>query len=82
LRMVAKMETDEQTFLKENPDAIRLPELDSLTTRAYMTERYLLLFAKSDGHLAWKFDKQTRKVLYECECIKRAKRLIRFILNL
>jgi len=75
------METDEQTFLKENPDAVRLSELDSSTTRAYMTERYLLLFAKSDGHLAWKFDKQTRKVLYECECIKRAKRLIHFILK-
>jgi len=73
--MKGEVMTDEEGFLKEHPTAKRLSGFDSATTRAYMTNRYFLLFDTSDGHLAWKYDLEKEQVLYECEHIKQGRRM-------
>jgi len=70
------MMTDQEKFLKENADAIRVPEVEGLTTVAFMTKNFLWLFAKTDGHLAWKYDMTEKRVLYECNCIKRGREML------
>lgn len=69
---------NERKFLKQYPEADRdrHPEIDGQTARAYQTQNFLWLFDKTDGHLAWKFDKRTNKVLYECEHIKKGRGLL------
>jgi len=67
---------NESEFIRENPDAQRLPEMDSLTARAYATENYLWLFDKCDGHLAWQYDRNTRTTVFECDCMKRGREIL------
>ena len=68
--MRAKAKMNESTFLEEHPDAERIPPrlflsrgYKSKTTRAYLTQRFLWLFDKGDGHLALKYDRRTNEVL-------------------
>jgi len=65
--------SDESEFLEKNPDALRIPECDSATAKAYTTKNFLFLFDKCDGHLAWKYDRLKDKTVYECEHIKKAR---------
>lgn len=67
---------NETDFLKSYPEAKRVPQFDSVTVRAFETMRYLWLFDKTDGHLAWKWDRQTQKAIFECDCIKRGKKIL------
>ena len=73
--------TDEEDFLFENPDARRLLQYDSLTAKAYSTRRYLILFDKDDGSLAWKFDMITYRVIFECEHIKKGREMLKRLLG-
>ena len=68
---------NEDEFKAKYLDAIRLPDCDGSTVRAYATVDYMWLFDKRDGHLAWKFERSTRTVLYACEHMKEgARRLL------
>jgi len=67
---------DEEKFCKENLNAMRIPYVDSLTTRAYETENHLFLFSKDDGHLAWKFNKAKGEVEFMCDCMKRGIKIL------
>lgn len=48
----------------------RLSSEDSKTTEAYFDLDYLYLFDKKDGHLAFQYNRRTRKVEYACDCMK------------
>lgn len=67
---------DEAEFNKKYPTAARLPVMDSLTVKAYITDNYIWLFDRFDGHLAFQYDRSTNKTIYECDCIKIGRKLI------
>lgn len=62
---------DEKEFNLKNPDSE--VAFTTRTTRGYMTSDRLFLFSIDDGHLAWEYDKTTKTVLFECDCIKRGR---------
>ena len=59
---------NEKEFLNQYPNAKRNTQYDSLTTKAYETKNHLWLFG-FDGHLAFKFNRQSQKVEFACEHI-------------
>ncbi len=71
---------NESEFKKKYPDALRLSDY-SKTARAYSTQKYSWLFDKIDGHLAYKYNKETRTVEYECEHIKKGRRMLIHLFN-
>jgi len=52
------------------------PELGSKTAIVFSDDDYLYLFDREDGHLAWKYNRHTGKVEYECEHIRKGRRLL------
>lgn len=66
-----EIDGDEETFLAEHKGLE--PIIRSMTTRGYETPEYRFLFSIDDGHLAWRFNKATQRVEYECGCMKRGR---------
>jgi len=75
--VLCKFAGEEKKFLDENSGARRLRFLESITTRAYSNHPFIFLFSKDDGHLAFRYNLATGKVEYECDCIRKGKKIFR-----
>ena len=67
----------ESEFLEKYPLAERVIECDGKTAKAYRTRGYLWLFDRFDGHLAWKKNRHTGQVEFECQHIKIGRKRLR-----
>jgi hypothetical protein len=68
---------DYSEFAALYPDAKPMPFFDSLTTKSYCVDGCFWMFDNSDGHLVCVMHMATHTTLYECECIKKGKELLR-----
>jgi hypothetical protein len=63
-------------FSARYPDATELNIFASYTTNSYYADSCLWMFDSDDGHLACVAHLPTHTILYECECIKRGKKVV------